>query len=138
MNTDTPSFSIDMYTIQSTSKPQLVPMKLKLTPLEAGTAEDVSFLIDHLPSFLYPLGERTIVEWGIGGTSLGGHSTWIALSRGTCLLFLPSPLPSFTPPRTPPHPRNPHNRVPRLHETHLQTRQILTHPLCPTLLPHLL
>ncbi|KAG2105189.1 Alpha/Beta hydrolase protein, partial [Suillus cothurnatus] len=55
--------AIDMYTIQT------------------GTAEDVSFLIDHLPSFLYPLGERTIVEWGIGGTSLGGHSTWIALSR---------------------------------------------------------
>lgn len=55
--------AVDMYTIQT------------------GTAEDVSFLIDHLPSFLYPSGERAIVEWGIGGVSLGGHSTWIALSR---------------------------------------------------------
>ncbi|KAG2105168.1 Alpha/Beta hydrolase protein [Suillus cothurnatus] len=55
--------AVDMYTIQT------------------GTAEDVSFLIDHLPSFLYPLGERTIVEWGICGVSLGGHSTWIALAR---------------------------------------------------------
>ncbi|KAG1847600.1 Alpha/Beta hydrolase protein [Suillus subluteus] len=55
--------AVDMYTIQT------------------GTAEDVSFLIDHLPSFLYRSGERTIVEWGMGGTSLGGHSTWIALSR---------------------------------------------------------
>ncbi|KAG0700574.1 hypothetical protein DFH29DRAFT_1054643 [Suillus ampliporus] len=50
---------------------------------QTGSAQDVSFLIDHLPSFLYPSGERTIVEWGMGGVSLGGHSTWIALSRGT-------------------------------------------------------
>ncbi|KAG2151239.1 Alpha/Beta hydrolase protein [Suillus bovinus] len=55
--------AMDMYTIQT------------------GTAQDVSFLIDHLPSFLYPSGERTIVEWGISGGSLGGHSTWIALCR---------------------------------------------------------
>ncbi|KIK46012.1 hypothetical protein CY34DRAFT_463591 [Suillus luteus UH-Slu-Lm8-n1] len=52
-----------------------------LYTIQTGSAEDVSFLIDHLPSFLYPSGERTIVEWGIGGASLGGHSTWIALSR---------------------------------------------------------
>ncbi|KAG1847592.1 Alpha/Beta hydrolase protein, partial [Suillus subluteus] len=57
--------AVDIYTIQSTS----------------GTAEDVSFLIDYLPSFLYPSGEWTIVEWGICGMSLGGHPTWIALSR---------------------------------------------------------
>lgn len=55
--------AVDMYTIQT------------------GSAEDVSFLINHLSSFLYPSGERTIVEWGIAGVSLGGHSTWIALSR---------------------------------------------------------
>ncbi|KAG1726606.1 Alpha/Beta hydrolase protein [Suillus lakei] len=55
--------AVDMYTIQT------------------GSAQDVSFLIDHLPSFLYPSSERTIVEWGMGGISLGGHSTWIALSR---------------------------------------------------------
>jgi len=55
--------AVDMYTIQT------------------GSAQDVSFLIDHLPSFLYPSGQRTIVEWGMGGVSLGGHATWIALSR---------------------------------------------------------
>ncbi|KAG1847589.1 Alpha/Beta hydrolase protein [Suillus subluteus] len=49
--------------------------------IQTGTAEDVSFLIDYLPSFLYPSGERTIVGWGICGASLGGNSTWIALSR---------------------------------------------------------
>ena len=38
--------------------------------------------MDHLASLLYPMGERTIVEWGIAGVSLGGHSTWIALAHG--------------------------------------------------------
>lgn len=69
---------------------QTCVVNLKLTQLEAGSAEDVSFLIDHLPSFLYPSGERTIVEWGIGGVSLGGHSTWIALSRGAHELLIHS------------------------------------------------
>ncbi|KAG1764187.1 hypothetical protein EV702DRAFT_1150416 [Suillus placidus] len=49
--------------------------------IQTGSAQAVSFLIGHLSSFLYPSGERTIVEWGIAGMSLGGHSTWIALSR---------------------------------------------------------
>ncbi|KAG0700567.1 Alpha/Beta hydrolase protein [Suillus ampliporus] len=52
-----------------------------LYTIQTGSAQDVSFLIDHLPSFLYPSRERTIVEWGMGGISVGGHSTWIALSR---------------------------------------------------------
>ncbi|KAF8842013.1 alpha/beta-hydrolase [Paxillus ammoniavirescens] len=55
--------AVDMYTIQT------------------GTVQDVTFLIDHIPSYLYPLGEREVVEWGIAGISLGGHSTWIALTR---------------------------------------------------------
>ncbi|KAG0700565.1 Alpha/Beta hydrolase protein [Suillus ampliporus] len=52
-----------------------------LYAIQTGSAQDVSFLIDHLPSVLYPSNERTIVEWGMGGISVGGHSTWIALSR---------------------------------------------------------
>lgn len=48
----------------------------------AGTARDVSFLIDFLPAYLFPNNERTIVEWGVAGKSLGGHSTWIALKQG--------------------------------------------------------
>ncbi|KAG0700568.1 Alpha/Beta hydrolase protein [Suillus ampliporus] len=55
--------AVDMYTIRT------------------GSAQDVSFLIDHLPSFLYPSGQRTIVEWGMGGIDIGGLSTWTALSR---------------------------------------------------------
>jgi len=47
-----------------------------------GTARDVSFLIDFLPSFLYPTGRMPIAEWGVAGKSLGGHATWIALVMG--------------------------------------------------------
>lgn len=49
----------------------------------AGTAHDLTFLIDHIPAYIYPQVERNIVEWGVAGISLGGHSTWIALARGT-------------------------------------------------------
>ncbi|KAG0700571.1 hypothetical protein DFH29DRAFT_1054639, partial [Suillus ampliporus] len=52
-----------------------------LYTIQTGLAQDASFLIEHLPSFLYPSRERTIVEWGMSGISVGGHSTWIALSR---------------------------------------------------------
>ncbi|EPS93675.1 hypothetical protein FOMPIDRAFT_1135699 [Fomitopsis schrenkii] len=44
-----------------------------------GTSKDVSFLIDYLPSYLYPSGERTISQWLIGGISLGGHAAWYTL-----------------------------------------------------------
>ncbi|ETW82929.1 hypothetical protein HETIRDRAFT_54410 [Heterobasidion irregulare TC 32-1] len=49
--------------------------------VSSGTARDVSFLIDFLPSYLFPRDERTIVEWVVAGISLGGHSTWIALKN---------------------------------------------------------
>ncbi|THH27500.1 hypothetical protein EUX98_g6690 [Antrodiella citrinella] len=44
-----------------------------------GTSRDVSFLIDFLPSYLYPSKEKTVSQWLIAGISLGGHSTWISL-----------------------------------------------------------
>lgn len=55
---------------------------LDMYAIQTGTARDVSFLIDFLPSFLYPNDERTIIEWGVAGISLGGHSTWIGLCTG--------------------------------------------------------
>jgi len=55
--------------------------------LQAGTALDVSFLINFLPSYLFPSGERKIEEWGTGGISLGGHASWIALSKEPRLSF---------------------------------------------------
>ncbi|KAG9311766.1 hypothetical protein JVU11DRAFT_8009 [Chiua virens] len=60
-----PQHAVDMYTIQT------------------GTVHDLTFLIDHIPAYLYPHVERNIVEWGVAGISLGGHSAWIALVRGT-------------------------------------------------------
>ncbi|KZT42247.1 hypothetical protein SISSUDRAFT_1125905 [Sistotremastrum suecicum HHB10207 ss-3] len=58
---DNKQHAIDMYTIYN------------------GTARDVSFLIDFLPAYLYPNGERQIVEWVTAGVSLGGHATWLVL-----------------------------------------------------------
>ncbi|KAJ7914828.1 Alpha/Beta hydrolase protein, partial [Mycena leptocephala] len=40
------------------------------TNAPAGTTQDVSFVMDFLESYL-------IVEWGVAGISLGGHSTWM-------------------------------------------------------------
>ncbi|EJT97445.1 hypothetical protein DACRYDRAFT_72347 [Dacryopinax primogenitus] len=46
-----------------------------------GTAKDISFLIDFLPPYLYPMDERTIDLWTAAGVSLGGHATWVALAN---------------------------------------------------------
>ncbi|KAI1786769.1 Alpha/Beta hydrolase protein [Ganoderma leucocontextum] len=47
--------------------------------IQTGASSDVSFLIDFLPSYLFPNEERIISQWLISGISLGGHSTWIIL-----------------------------------------------------------
>lgn len=49
----------------------------------------MSYLIDFLPSYLFPLDERTISQWIIAGKSLGGHSSWIALTHGKVHPTLP-------------------------------------------------
>ena len=80
---------VDMYAIQSNYSPHRVPPTF-VDVFAAGTARDVSFLIDFLPSYVFPRDERTIVEWVVAGISLGGHSTWIALKNGTSTLLPPS------------------------------------------------
>ncbi|KAI0782273.1 hypothetical protein C8Q75DRAFT_787621 [Abortiporus biennis] len=60
-DTNNDKHAIDMYAIQT------------------GTSKDVSFLIDFLPPYLFPSGERFIKEFIVSGFSLGGHSTWITL-----------------------------------------------------------
>lgn len=50
--------------------------------MQTGTANDVSFLADFLPSFLFPNDEVQIVRWAVTGISLGGHSVWIVLKQG--------------------------------------------------------
>jgi len=45
----------------------------------SGTSRDVSYLIDFLPAYLFPSGERRIAQWLVGGISLGGHASWLTL-----------------------------------------------------------
>ncbi|KAJ9109202.1 hypothetical protein QFC21_000531 [Naganishia friedmannii] len=47
--------------------------------MHRGTARDVSFLIDFIPAYLFPEGERTIEKFAMTGVSLGGHASWIVL-----------------------------------------------------------
>jgi acetyl esterase/lipase len=49
-----------------------------------GTAQDVSMLIDYLPTYLFPNEEQKIVDWGIMGISLGGHAVYGCLIDGRC------------------------------------------------------
>ncbi|KAL0949103.1 hypothetical protein HGRIS_009192 [Hohenbuehelia grisea] len=49
--------------------------------IQTGTARDVSFLVDFLPSYLFPNDERTVSDWTVSGFSLGGHAAWIALAH---------------------------------------------------------
>ncbi|KAH9941352.1 Alpha/Beta hydrolase protein [Amylocystis lapponica] len=54
---------------------------LDMYSIHTGSARDISFLIDFLPSYLYPSGERTIAQYAVAGISLGGHSTWFTLQH---------------------------------------------------------
>ncbi|KAJ9125549.1 hypothetical protein QFC22_000511 [Naganishia vaughanmartiniae] len=47
--------------------------------MHRGTARDISFLIDFLPAYLFPEGEKTIEKFAVTGVSLGGHASWIVL-----------------------------------------------------------
>lgn len=49
--------------------------------IQQGTSRDVSYLIDYLPSFLFPNNEQNVVDFGCVGSSLGGHATWMALRQ---------------------------------------------------------
>ena len=41
-----------------------------------GYRDDVSFIIDQLPTFVFPNEERVITSWTVSGKSLGGHASW--------------------------------------------------------------
>lgn len=44
-----------------------------------GNAADVDFLVDLLPSYLFPHDDRKVTKWCVTGKSLGGHATWHVL-----------------------------------------------------------
>lgn len=43
-----------------------------------GTTTDVSLLITHLASYVFPMSEHIITENMVCGVSLGGHSAWVS------------------------------------------------------------
>lgn len=43
-----------------------------------GTAVDVSLLITHLPSYIFPTSNHTITTNLVCGVSLGGHGAWVS------------------------------------------------------------
>ncbi|KAI5452029.1 hypothetical protein NCC49_001325 [Naganishia albida] len=47
--------------------------------MHRGTARDISFLIDFIPAYLFPNGEKVVEKYAVTGISLGGHATWIVL-----------------------------------------------------------
>lgn len=49
--------------------------------IQQGTSRDVSYLIDYIPSFLFPHDEHTVVDYGCVGVSLGGHATWMSMHQ---------------------------------------------------------
>ncbi|KAA1467395.1 hypothetical protein DENSPDRAFT_926576 [Dentipellis sp. KUC8613] len=54
---------------------------IDLFGVQVGSARDVSFIIDFLPLYLFPHGERTIVEWAVAGSSLGAQAVWSVLKE---------------------------------------------------------
>ena len=46
-----------------------------------GTAMDVSYLMDLLPAYLFPNGERIVSLFAVTGKSMGGHAAWHVLAH---------------------------------------------------------
>lgn len=60
----------------------LLKTQAETLPPPAGTARDVSFLIDFLPSSgVFAQEQHTITDWFVAGVSLGGHATWLTLAH---------------------------------------------------------
>lgn len=54
---------------------------MDLYSMIVGTAQDVSFLVDFLPSYLFPYDERKVINYAVIGKSLGGHAVWHVLAK---------------------------------------------------------
>jgi dienelactone hydrolase len=54
---------------------------LDLYAMIVGMAQDVSFIVDFLPAYLFPQDDRQITKWVVTGKSLGGHATWHVLAN---------------------------------------------------------
>ncbi|KAF9533715.1 hypothetical protein CPB83DRAFT_405236 [Crepidotus variabilis] len=47
----------------------------------AGTCQDISLLVDLLPSYLFSGSDKEVITWAVAGVSLGGHSGWKLLGE---------------------------------------------------------
>lgn len=54
---------------------------MDLYSMIVGMAQDVTLLVDFLPSYLFPYDDRKITQFVVTGKSLGGHATWHVLSN---------------------------------------------------------
>jgi hypothetical protein len=54
---------------------------MDLYSMIVGMAQDVTFLVDFLPSYLFPYDDRRISQFVVTGKSLGGHATWHVLAN---------------------------------------------------------
>ena len=54
---------------------------LDLYAMIVGMAQDVSFLVDFLPAYMFPHGDRRVSQWVVTGKSLGGHACWHVLAN---------------------------------------------------------
>lgn len=50
-------------------------------------AQDQKFIMEFLPSYLFPKGERTIDEFVPAGVSMGGHAVWRLLRHDPSVRF---------------------------------------------------
>lgn len=62
--------------------------------MHRGTARDVSFLIDFIPAYLFPEGEKTIEKFAMTGISLGGELFEYKMGERECLIDRISSQPS--------------------------------------------
>jgi pimeloyl-ACP methyl ester carboxylesterase len=52
-----------------------------------STSNDISTLINYLPTFLFPNDDKIIKNYYIAGVSLGGHATWLTAAHGIITSF---------------------------------------------------
>lgn len=65
------------------------PASIDMYAMHRGTARDISFLIDFIPAYLFPNGEKVVEKYAVTGISLGGQSTLLTRCQAYAELPLP-------------------------------------------------
>ncbi|QRV89420.1 hypothetical protein RhiJN_17438 [Ceratobasidium sp. AG-Ba] len=75
-----PNLAIELETESGGVKGELESERLYRQ--QESMAENVSALIDRLPSILSPNYDKSVDTWMVAGVSLGAHAAWMAMDRG--------------------------------------------------------